>query len=77
VAIENYKNRHMKIFYFNTALPPDYIKRDYFSSLDGFRAISILAVVYSHVYFNEDNFVAGFFSGDWGVHFFFVICGFL
>jgi peptidoglycan/LPS O-acetylase OafA/YrhL len=56
---------------------PLYLQDNHYSSLDGFRAVSIIAVVYGHVYFNEDNLINQYFSGDWGVHFFFVISGFL
>jgi hypothetical protein len=50
---------------------PLYLQDNHYSSLDGFRAVSIIAVVYGHVYFNEDNLITQYFSGDWGVHFFF------
>jgi peptidoglycan/LPS O-acetylase OafA/YrhL len=48
---------------------PDIIKSSYYSSIDGFRAIAILIVVFGHA--------TNMFSGHLGVSFFFVISGFL
>jgi len=64
-------------FDFSTNEPPDIFRDKRFDYLDGFRAFSIIAVVFGHIYFNENNILASYFSGDWGVEFFFVISGFL
>lgn len=66
-----------RFFDFSTSSIPDFLQKSHYSSLDGFRAISIIAVVYCHICFNEENVIVKYFSGDWGVHFFFVISGFL
>ncbi len=55
---------------------PAVLRQPHFPSLDGFRAIAILAVVLSHVlYENQSIFVRR--TGAWGVNLFFVLSGFL
>lgn len=57
-------------------IPPS-LNQKHLPCLDGFRAISILAVIHGHIFFERDSFLKYYFGGDWGVHFFFVISGFL
>jgi len=55
---------------------PAVLQQAHFPSLDGFRAVAILAVVLSHVlYENQSIFVRR--TGAWGVNLFFVLSGFL
>jgi peptidoglycan/LPS O-acetylase OafA/YrhL len=57
---------------------PVELESNIFPSLNGFRAISILMVVFSHIFFTEHvNIFLRLFSGEFGVHFFFVISGLL
>jgi peptidoglycan/LPS O-acetylase OafA/YrhL len=46
-------------------------------SLDGFRAVAVLAVILSHAYFGQKLPALELVSGYWGVTFFFVISGYL
>lgn len=57
--------------------PPHYINQKYFPSLNGYRALAILAVIVGHVLPRSDWYILKAFSGTWGVDFFFVISGFL
>lgn len=56
--------------------PPDQSR---FPSLDGFRGISIILVIFSHIYFEDHSkgLVLNIFNGVFGVNIFFVISGFL
>jgi len=56
-------------------LPP-FLRQKYIPSLDGFRAFSILLVLFTHLAYNfKDSFLAQY--GTYGVNIFFVISGFL
>src|SRR2546421_12834986 len=57
----------------NAADHKNYLAAKYFPSLDGLRAISILAVIWYHVPELRPIWATGFL----GVHLFFVISGFL
>jgi peptidoglycan/LPS O-acetylase OafA/YrhL len=60
-----------------THIPPGLLK-GYIPSLDGFRAISIILVIFSHLAFNHQfAFLRKFELGNFGVHVFFVISGLL
>ncbi|WP_259071206.1 acyltransferase family protein [Mucilaginibacter sp. X4EP1] len=54
---------------------PEILKTSYFPGLDGLRAVSIILVVISHVYYTSE--LAKYIRGDLGVEVFFVISGFL
>jgi len=56
---------------------PSILDQPYLSSLNGFRAISILMVILSHLFFESENIFIRIFSGNFGVLIFFVISGFL
>lgn len=60
-----------------TSINQTVISQSYLPSLDGFRAISIIMVIFSHVYFHSNGIVHQLFSGTFGVQIFFVISGFL
>lgn len=60
-----------------TPAVPAILDQSYLPSLDGLRAISIIMVVFSHIFFVNKNLAVKIFSGDLGVHVFFVISGFL
>ena len=51
--------------------------KDYIPSLDGFRGISIILVILSHIVYKSTNPFLEIFSGYFGVTIFFVISGYL
>lgn len=67
----------MKSYFFkiSAATFPDFLNNSRFPSFDGIRAISISAVILGHLL--PENVLTKFFTGRWGVQFFFVISGFL
>ncbi len=51
---------------------------EHLPGLNGLRALAVVAVILSHMFFETKNiYVLKFFSGNWGVTLFFVISGFL
>lgn len=56
---------------------PKIINKNYFFGLDSLRAISLLLVVVSHVFFNDGSEIDNLHLGAIGVDVFFVISGFL
>jgi peptidoglycan/LPS O-acetylase OafA/YrhL len=55
---------------------PAVLRQSHFPSLDGFRAIAILGVIFSHILYEDQNiFIRR--TGAWGVNLFFVLSGFL
>lgn len=56
---------------------PSFFSQPYFSSLDGFRAISIIMVVAFHLNLSSNHFINLLCNGGLGVNIFFIISGFL
>jgi peptidoglycan/LPS O-acetylase OafA/YrhL len=54
---------------------PESLNKSYYTELDGFRAIAIIAVIVSHIFLTTNY--SGFTDGKYGVEIFFVLSGFL
>lgn len=56
---------------------PEVLQKSYYPSLDGFRAIAIIMVVFKHIRLTDNYYYEVFFNGELGVLIFFVLSGFL